>query len=135
MSGLSLDDANRIEMEMIEKYRTDDPEFGYNVSHGGAASFKGLHHTDDAKRRIAEGLRAYKITEEHRRHLSESKRWDKHPAHKRVYQLTKDGNLIKEWKCMQQACDEIGICKNNVSACCLGKRPSAVGYKWTYVWG
>lgn len=131
-SDLSLEESNRIEMQMIAKFRTDDPAFGYNVSHGGAASFKGLHHTDDAKRRIAERLKAYEMTEEHRRHLSESKFGIKHPRAKKVWQLTKDGRFIKEWGCMMDACRALGIQKANVSACCRGKVPSAGGYKWEF---
>lgn len=131
---LSLDEANIKEREMIEKYRTNDPEYGYNICSGGAG-FTGGHHSADTRERIAKKLKEYEITEEHRRHLSESKIGVDHPRAKRVYQLTKDGELVKEWDYMQQACEALGIRKENVSACCRGLRPSAGGYKWTYVRG
>lgn len=133
-SDLTLNEANRIEKEMISQHRSNDPVYGYNVCAGGTG-FTGGHHSADTRRRISKKLREYEITEEHRRHLSESKTGIKHPLAKRVYQLTKDGKLIRSWDYMQQACDELGIRKENVSACCRGLRPSAGGYKWTYVWG
>lgn len=133
-SDLTLDDANRIEQEMIERYRSNNPEHGYNVCTGGTG-FTGGHHSEETRRRISEKLMQYEITEEHRKHLSESKTGMKHPLAKRVYQLTMEGKLIKSWDYMQQACDALGIRKENVSACCRGLRPSAGGYKWTYVWG
>lgn len=128
---LDLEEANRLEQEMIEKYKTNEPEHGYNVTAGGIG-FTGAHHTTDTRRRISEKLKCYEKTESHRKHLSESKTGAKHPSAKKVYQLTKDGALIREWDCMQQASNTLGISKPNISACCLGKRPSAGGYKWTY---
>lgn len=128
---LDLKEANRLEQEMIAKYKTNDPEHGYNVTAGGAG-FSGVHHTAEARERISMKLKAYEKTELHRKHLSECKSGAKHPRSKKVYQLTKDGTLVKVWDYMQQASDKLGITKTNISACCLGKRPSAGGYKWTY---
>lgn len=128
---LDVNEANRIEQEMIAKYKTNDPEHGYNVCAGGQG-FTGAHHSEDTRKRISEKLKKYEKTEQHRKHISESKSGVKHHAAKRVYQMTKSGELIKVWDYMQQACDALKISKPNVSACCLGKRPSAGGYKWTY---
>ena len=130
--NLSFDESVRLEKEMIAKYKTNDPDHGYNVSIGGIAFFKGLHHTADTKRRISENLKRYEMTESHHKHLSESKKGAKHHLAKRVYQFTKDGTLVKEWDYMQKASEELGINKANISSCCLGNRKTAGGYIWTY---
>jgi len=36
----TLKDANKIEAELIAKYQTNDPEYGYNISNGGDGSGK-----------------------------------------------------------------------------------------------
>lgn len=130
-SDLTFDDANRLEQEMITKYMANDPEHGYNVCAGGIG-FTGCHHSAETRERISKKLKDYKITDEHRKHLSESKTGTKHPLAKRVRQLMKDGTFVKEWGCITDACRELGIQKENVSACCRGKIPSAGGYKWEF---
>ena len=129
---LSFDESNQLEQEMIAKYKTNDSEYGYNVSCGGQAFFKGLHHTEDSKERISEKLKCYEKTEIHRKHLSESKSGVKHPGAKRVIQMTKEGRTIRIWDYMNQASKMLGISKANISSCCLGNRKTAGGYKWTY---
>lgn len=131
-ADLTLDDANRLEQEMISRYMTNDPDHGYNASTGGASSFAGLHHSENSKKRISEKLKRYEMTEIHHKHLSESKQGVKHHLAKRVYQLTKDGVFIRAWDYMKQASDTLGINNANISSCCLGNRKTAGGYIWTY---
>lgn len=50
---------------------------------------------------------------------------------KKVYQYDKDWNYIKTFDSLTQAADEYGI-KSVISKVCLGKRPSAYGYRWSY---
>lgn len=61
---LSKEDACKIEKELIEKYRTNDPMFGYNLSVGGEVSAYGC-----------------KRTQEQRQHYSDSKRGIKNPQY------------------------------------------------------
>lgn len=49
-----------------------------------------------------------------------------------VLQYDLQGNLIKEWDCMADAQRELGIWKENISACCKGKYKTAGGFKWSY---
>lgn len=50
---------------------------------------------------------------------------------KPVYQYTLDGELVKVWKSTLE-CGKNGFIQTNISACCLGKRKTANGYRWTY---
>lgn len=97
--GLTKEEAEAMEIELIAKHRSNDRRYGYNITSGGEcigkhseeskakmreklkgrpSSRKGKHHTEESKRKMSEahkGLR-YNIgvpfTEERRRHLSEN---------------------------------------------------------------
>lgn len=130
-SGLSKETAIKKERECIEKYCTLMPN-GYNISIRGDKPFWGQHHTEEAKNAISEKLKLYKMTDEHKRHISEKKTGVLHHMAKAVYQFSKGGEFIKGWPYMNKAAEELGICKTSISACCRGKRPSAGGYVWSY---
>lgn len=49
---LTQAEAERLEVELIAKYQTQDPAKGYNLAAGGAAR-AGWHHTDGAKARMS----------------------------------------------------------------------------------
>lgn len=52
-----------------------------------------------------------------------------------VIQIDKETNEpIKEWQSVTEAAKQLGICLNNISACCRGvnRHKSAGGYKWKY---
>ena len=49
-----------------------------------------------------------------------------------IIQKTKDGNIIKEWESLQQAADELGIERSNISHCLRGRIKTSGGFKWEY---
>ena len=51
---------------------------------------------------------------------------------KKVLQLTKSGEFIREWPSLREAERELGIAKSNICSCCNGKLKSAGGYVWKY---
>ena len=53
---------------------------------------------------------------------------------KKVIQYDKNGNFIKEWKCIMDVQRELGINNANISQCCQKnkKYKSAGGYIWKY---
>ena len=50
---------------------------------------------------------------------------------KRVLQLTKSGDLIREWESIQE-CGRNGFNNGNVSRCCNGKLTHYKGFRWMY---
>lgn len=54
----------------------------------------------------------------------------KKPTSKKVYQYELNGDLIKEWESVKKA--EYTLKIKHISACCLGKRKTCGGYKWSY---
>lgn len=51
---------------------------------------------------------------------------------KKVYQYDKEWNFIKEFPSLTHAAKEYGI-KSVISKVCLGKRPTAYGFRWSYI--
>ena len=51
---------------------------------------------------------------------------------KSVIQFSKDGERITEHYSMYRACRVTGIIRENIRACCKGRRKTAGGFKWSY---
>lgn len=68
-SGLSMQDACTKEKEIIEKYQTYNPSFGYNNTKGGEEV---IEFSDQSKQRMSNSKKNRVITKEWREHLSES---------------------------------------------------------------
>jgi group I intron endonuclease len=49
-----------------------------------------------------------------------------------IIQKTKDGEIIKKWESLQQAADELGIERSNISHCLRGRIKTSGGFKWEY---
>lgn len=47
-----------------------------------------------------------------------------------VLQLTKDGQLIKEWNTATEIERETGMLRSNIKSCCNGKLKTAYGFVW-----
>ena len=51
---------------------------------------------------------------------------------KKILQLTKSGEFIKEWPSAMEASRQLVISQGNICSCCKGKLKSAGGYVWEY---
>ncbi len=132
-SGLSQKDALAKEKELVKQYNANNPEHGYNYKSGGdVMGMMGKHHSTEAKKRIHDAKKSYVFTEEHKKHISESKQGVKHHCAKPVYQFSKDGKFIRKWDYMSEATKELHISKGNITEVCKGHRKSAGGFIWKY---
>lgn len=52
---------------------------------------------------------------------------------KEFYQMDMDGNVIKKWKGFKHIQRELGYQRKLIYLCCVGKRDSYMGFKWSYV--
>lgn len=50
-----------------------------------------------------------------------------------IIQKSKDGEIINQWNSLQQAADELGIERSNISHCLRGRIKTSGGYIWEYV--
>lgn len=57
----------------------------------------------------------------------------KHSSSKPIYQLDKDGGIIKEWTSAFRCAKELNIIGTNITACLKGKQTHVKGYRFKYV--
>lgn len=89
-SDLSIEDACEKEIELIRFHKSNDENYGYNISSGGEFPGTGRKHTEDARRKMSEATRGEKATwygkklsEEHRRKMSEAHKGRAHSLEQR----------------------------------------------------
>ena len=75
-------------------------------------------------------LKGVPLSEAHKKAISDAM---KGVNAKKVMQLTKSGELIKEWQSMSEASKQLKINCSNICSCCNGIRKYASGYVWKYV--
>ena len=131
--NLSKEDACELERILIKSYKSTETEYGYNQALGGdGGGMYNKHHFESAKKKISKARKENGFTEDHKRHISESKQGAKHHLAKKVYQYTKDGEFIREWDYMSLAAKELNINKGNIGSVCNGDRKTAGGFIWKY---
>jgi group I intron endonuclease len=177
--NLTKENAIRLEIQTIEKQKTTNRKYGYNVSKGGEVFRLGFRYTDKEKKKMSiqrkgrnKGLRVspkseftkgHKFSEDIIKKMSDAKKgkttWnkglkgyisgDKNPMKRKevrekflgannssakpLYQIDKDGNILKKWDCMSDAARELNANTSNISACCRGKLTQTKGYYFKYV--
>lgn len=53
-TDLTVDEASIKEQELVKKYQSNNPKFGYNISSGGYGGREGVLQNDEAKRKVSE---------------------------------------------------------------------------------
>lgn len=100
---------------------------------GCESKLKGVKISEKHRENISKGKLGHSVSNETRCKISKSLRGDNCPYAKGCEQLDKNsGSLIKVFKCIQTAADELGIDRSHIAHCCLGKRKTAGGYAWRY---
>ena len=67
-------------------------------------------------------------------HREQREKWGKKNSIS-IIQLTKDGELVKEWPSACEAERQLGIAQSHICSCLKGYRKSAGGFVWRYAHG
>lgn len=141
--GVSEDLAKELEKAYIRYYKT--LRMSYNITDGGDGALGAGHthtgwkHTKETKEKMSQarkGLLAGSKNPMYGKHETNpafGKFGVNHPASKKVYQYTLEGDFIAEYDCMTDAVKTLEKTQKEVihiTACCNGKRLSALGYIW-----
>lgn len=148
--GLTEDEALKKEKELIAEHKSNQREYGYNISLGGDFSTKGLHCNLGKKRTLEQREKqskklkglfvgeknpmygksgalnpnfGRKATEEERMAIS-----------KPVYQFDLQGNLINKWFGVREAEYKTGLSSASICHCCNKRKnhKTCGGFIWSY---
>lgn len=146
---------NNKEKYWIEYYKTNNSEFGYNLTKGGDGVI-GYLHTEASKEKISKGNKGKRLgkpngrkgipmNEETKIKLSKSKKGktahnkgipmseeQRRKMYKPVIQFSLEGEYVKEWESAQKANEYYKLSYGTISAACRGKQKTAFGFKWKY---
>lgn len=130
--NLTIEEANLLEEELIEKFNTTSDKYGYNLQSGGMNKL----HSEESKRKISESNKGKSQTEEAKRKMSVAKKnmyiGKNNPKAHPIVQLTIDNFFVKYWDYIQEAADYFNISESCIRACCTGRQNTSCGYKWMY---
>lgn len=134
----SIEELDEKEIYYISLYKSNEYEFGYNLTSGGGRCFfsddvkkrmsmahKGMKRTKEAIRKSAEFHKGRKRSEETRKKQSEAKNKQK----KKV--LCVETKIIYE--SIRDASRKTKITHSCISKCCLGKTKTCRGYHWEFI--
>ena len=160
--NLTKEDAKRLEIEYIKKFKSNMRRYGYNISSGGESK-SGTKVSEYQKQRIREGVKHRVFTDSYRKKLSEStkRHWQQegvrnhlreinlganNPQYgkvrtdeekikrgaKRIFQYDMEMNLLNEYISIHKASEETGIHREGISKCCRGDFKQYKGYIWRF---
>lgn len=99
-SNISKERACALETILIEMLRTRDKRYGYNIQIGGELGNAGVVFSDEAKIKMREAKIGKKLTEEHKKKISESLKGHKPPhfteTSKEKLRLANTGKIMSD---------------------------------------
>ena len=162
-SELDEDEAKRLEIEYISKFKSNQRKFGFNISSGGESK-KGTKISEWQKKRISEASRGRVVSEQTRQKLSVATKnsWNDPAKVKRmreinlgelnpqygkrrtdeekiirgaksVIKLSADGSVLSKYVSLHSASKDTNIARVSIADCCNGKAKQAGGFLWR--WG
>lgn len=135
-SNLTKDEACKFEMLLIDKLKSNQHEFGYNVDNGGQTSGSHSHETLEKMRKSMLGEKNHnygkEFSKETRERLSLSHKGKKtgadNPAAKSVLCI-ETGEIFPT---TVSAAKAVNVSRGTICFCLLGRSKTAGGYHWKY---
>lgn len=156
VDNLNEKEAKIKEVELISFYKSNQREYGYNITDGGDG-VHGFKHTEETKSKIhnlfQKGCIPWnkgKTTPiEVREKQSKAKQGKPsvrkgcklsqreielhaQAVAKKTYQYDLDGNLIKVWNSVKEASTTLKLKSGNIASCCSGRLKTAYGFIWKH---
>lgn len=139
---LTEEEAKEAEIWYIAEWKTQDREYGYNVSAGGE-SCSGWSPPEELRKLWSMQRTGTKRSEETKARMRRSSAFNRPEVRekclrnhrKKVSAYTMDGEYVGTWDSIVWACQALGLnqsVRGHISNCCKGERKSAGGYKWEY---
>ena len=160
--NLTKEEAEQKEIELIAYYKSNNENYGYNLSTGGESGSKGYKYTEEQRKRLSKshkgdknGMYGKHHSEEAKQkdrfvHLKENlsedtiykmsiakkgKKRDRRAVEKQIKTITKKVICIEkniEYNGTKEAGELNNIDPSCISKVCRGERKTAGGYHWCY---
>ena len=117
-TGLTKEQACKIEVELIALYKANDREFGYNIFIGGNLGYLGGKHSEETRRKMSEKTKGRKVSEDTKRKLSIINSGVNHPQYgkhrseetkRKLHEAHKGRKLSGERLEQTLKCRELGL--------------------------
>ena len=146
--GLSQEEAEKKEIELIELYRSNDRRYGYNIAKGGKTC-SGFHHTEDTKAILSQKMSGENHPQfgTHRAEETKQKIRNAHLGKKRGAMTEEQKEKIKKTRkrkpvmCVEtnivyssayDVQDKLKLSAGHISECCNHKRATEGGLHWKF---
>ena len=147
---LTKQEACDMEQELITKYNSTNPDFGYNLSKGGELSGYGVPCSDEKREKIRQSRLGEKhwfygkhLSEEHRKKIGEKSK-GRHPSDETKIKQKEIATRLrgKAVRCIEtnivypstaEASRLSGISRYSIIHVLRGKHKTAGNYHWEYV--
>jgi len=130
---ITYKEAKLKEIEYIEKYKSNNKEFGYNLTAGGDGSV-GYKFSNEQKENLSKSHKnphAISVALRNLKNIKSSKGIEK-PNTKKVKVTNLLNGKVTIYRSIMDL-QKIGFGRSSVSACCLGKRKSHKKHKFEYL--
>lgn len=131
---LTREEASRLEVYYIAKYRTREKAYGYNVTEGGInpPTMLGKHHSEETKRKIRNSNRGKKHSEEQNRRHSEHMTGLMVGSRNHKSRAVRCVNTGEVFETQREAAEAKNVLQSKISLCCQGKRTHTHGLRWEF---
>ena len=138
-TNLTQEEADNLEIALIEKFDTMNPLKGYNADSGGRSK----QPSKETRKKMKEshlGKPVHANTPENIAKRAEKTKGKKRPEVTgtnsgralKVEQYDLNGNFIRIWDYIKQASTELHIDSSSITKCCKGKLNKVGGFVWRY---
>lgn len=125
--NLTILQAEKIEKETIEKYKSNIPDNGYNISAGGRATYAGLKHTEEYKKKMSELYKGRSFSDKTLSRMKEAHKKER----KAVISFTLSGELFMKFESLHHAAQAVNGYPSNISRACNNGEPYKA-LKWAF---
>lgn len=154
--GLSREDAESKEIELIAKFNSMNRDFGYNILPGGNLSRTNVEVSQITRERLSKAGMGRVVTAETKRRIGLKNSGENSSCYgkklsaehiakivatkmrngkrkRKIVQIDKHTNeVIKVWDSGIDFERETGLCRKHIPSACRGKRETTQGFKWRY---